>query len=325
MSRERARQEETVELLTRVASLYYVDNLTQSEIATRIGVSRIKVVRLLQKAREIGIVEIRIQNPASLNTSLETALIQRFGLQQVLLVSDQGSVVSQRQMIAQAAAAQLDRLVQSGDTIAVGMGRNVGSVPEAIHHVSRRDCLFITAIGGSPLVGQPINSADICRCLAECYGGSSECLYAPAYVESPQMRETFLSHEEVKQTLARACSARFALVGIGDAMSDSAVVRMGCLSDTDMNRLREAGAVGDILGYFFDIQGRPIAPGMSDRVIGLSGDDLRRIPSVIGIVAEAEKTTALLGALRTGILNTLVTSVGNAQRLLEMTPTTERN
>jgi DNA-binding transcriptional regulator LsrR (DeoR family) len=263
-------------------------------------------------------VEIRIQTPAALRTSLETALTRKFGLQQVLLVADQTSEAKQRELTAQVAARQLDILLQEGDRVAIGMGRNVGAVPYAVNAVAPRRCVFVTAIGGSPLVGQPINSADICRRLAERFGGASECLYAPAYVESAPLREHFLRHEEVQSVLQNARRARLALVGIGDAMNQSAVVRMGCFSEEDMARLRKAGAVGDILGYFFDIQGRPIGPGMSDRVISVSGDDLRAIPCVMAVVAESEKETALLGALRTGILNILVTSVGNARRLLEI-------
>jgi len=193
-----------IELITRIASLYYLDNLTQADISVRVGLSRIKVVRLLKRARELGIVEIRIQTLAVLRTALETALIRKFGLQQVLLVADQLSEVNQRELTAQVAAAQLNLLVQDGDRVAVGMGRNVGTVAGAVGAVAPRRCVFVTAIGGSPLVGQPVNSSDISRRLAERFGGDSACLYAPAYVESPQLRESFLNHEDVQSVLESA-------------------------------------------------------------------------------------------------------------------------
>lgn len=324
MPNDREDVDGSIELMTRVASLYYLDNLTQAEIADRVGISRIKAVRLLKRARALGIVEIRIQTPAALRTSLETELIQRFGLQQALLAADQPNEENQRELVAQMAAHQLERQVRDGVVVAVGMGRNVGAVPDAILKAAPRYCTFVTAIGGSPQVGQPVNSADICRRLVERFGGMSACLYAPAYAESRAVRESFLRHEEVRGVLAKAKSAHIALVGIGDAMPDSAVVQMGCFSAKDMTQLRAAGAVGDILGYFFDIEGSPVGPGMNDRVISLNGDALRAIPCVLGIVAESEKTTALLGALRTGILDVLVTTVGTARRLLEMdTPAEE--
>jgi DNA-binding transcriptional regulator LsrR (DeoR family) len=202
--------------------------------------------------------------------------------------------------------------------VAVGMGRNVGAVPDAAPGASSHDGVFLTAIGGSPQVGQPVHAADICRRLAERFGGRSECLYAPAYAASASVREAFLRHEEVRRVLERAGQAALALVGIGDARDDSAVVQMGCFSAEDMARMRQAGAVGDVLGHFFDLHGRPVGPGMRDRVIGLDAESLQRIPCVIGIAAERDKVTALLGALRTGILDVLATSVRNARRLLEM-------
>jgi DNA-binding transcriptional regulator LsrR (DeoR family) len=128
MLTDREEGEGNVELLTRVASLYYLDNLTQAEIADRIGLSRVKVVRLLKRARALGIVEIRIQTPPALRTSLETALVKRFGLQQALLAADQPNEDNQREMVAQMAASQLERQLHEGAVVAIGMGRNVAGL-----------------------------------------------------------------------------------------------------------------------------------------------------------------------------------------------------
>ena len=118
--------------------------------------------------------------------------------------------------------------------------------------------------------------------------------------------------------MERAGKADFALVGIGDARDDSAVVRMGCFSVEEMARLRQARAVGDILGYFFDVEGAPVADGMESRVVGLAVEDLRRIPCTLAMASEAGKATAILGALRTGIVDVLATSIANAQSVLAL-------
>src|SRR5581483_11725910 len=143
-------------------------------------------------------------------------------------------------------------------------------------------------------------------------------LYAPAYAESQQVRNSFMGHEAIRQTLDRARQADIALVGIGDARAESAVVRIGCVSSREMRQLRQAGAVGDIMGYFFDLQGRPVANGMGARVVGLGPQDLRAVPCVIGIASETEKARAILGALRTGLVKILATSVGNARAILAL-------
>jgi DNA-binding transcriptional regulator LsrR (DeoR family) len=111
-------------------------------------------------------------------------------------------------------------------------------------------------------------------------------------------------------------SATVAILGIGDARNDSAVVQMGCFSGSEMGQLRQAGAVGDMLGSFFDIDGSPVSRGMEGRVVGLSAVDLRAIPQVIAVVSEVDKDTAVLGALRTGIVDVLITTVAIAGSVL---------
>jgi len=305
-----------VELLTRVASLYYVEDQTQIEIAKNLGLSRPKVGRLLQKARDQGIVQIRIHAHPALSLQLEAELLKRFPLKATVLVGDQRDANTERALLARMVADYLTRSIKADDVVAVGMGRNVGAVPEQVAPGTPRGVTFISAMGGSPLVAPPINPNDICRRLAEAFGGKSEGMYAPAYAESKAVRDYFMSHEDIAQTLARARNAQIALVGIGDARDESAVVQMGCFSQSDMTHLRQAGAVGDILGHFFDIRGVPIQNGMANRTVGLSFDDLCRIPSVIGMASEPEKNLAILGALRSGMIDVLATSVKNARSLI---------
>ena len=307
-----------IELMTRVASLYYLEDSTQGEIADALGLSRPKVGRLLKRAREEGIVEITVHTHPSLSMRLEAELTRRFGLRQALLVSDQRDEETQRAQLARMVASFLTRSLHDGAVVAVGMGRNTGAVPDQVGTVPPRRCTFISAIGGSPLVGQPINPNDICRRLADRFGGASESLYAPAYAASRSVRDSFLSHGDIRQTLDRAAQADYALVGVGDARDDSAVVQMGCFSVEEMNHLRGAHAVGDILGFFFDVEGRPVADGMESRVVALGPEALRSIPSVIAMASEASKTTALLGALRTGIVDVLATSIADARAVLAL-------
>ncbi|BCX05956.1 MAG: DNA-binding protein [Candidatus Roseilinea sp.] len=307
-----------IELLTRVASMYYLDDATQQEIALALGLSRPKVGRLLKKAKEEGIVEITVRTHPALSMQLERALTERFGLRQAMLVSDQRDPDAQRAQVARMVANFLVRNLRDGHAVAVGMGRNVGAVPDHVIDAAPRKCTFISAMGGSPHVGQPINPNDICRRLAERFGGYAEVLYAPAYADSRAMRDSIMGHDDVRQSLDHARRADFALVGIGDARDDSAVVQMGCFTAREMRQMRHSGAVGDILGCFFNLDGTPVADNMLNRTVGLSPDDLRKIPCVIAVASETGKSMAILGALRSGIVNVLATSIGNARSVLEL-------
>lgn len=303
--------------MARAAILYYQEDATQAEIARMLGISRIKVCRLLRQAREQGIVEIRVLPPPSITRELEEALVARFDLRDALLSVDQPSVETSRRLIADRVADLLVRHAAPGSTVAVGMGRNTGAVGSALRAAPQRDVRFVAAIGGSPSAGS-IDAGETCRRLAAAFGGTAHALFAPAYADTPATRSAFLQHEEVSRTLAEAARAQVALVGIGDAENDSAVVGMGCFSAADMQRLRSAGAVGDILGSFFDIDGRPVAAGMQDRVISLTAQQLRAIPLVVGIAPEAGKSRAILGALKSGMVEVLATTMANAREVLRL-------
>src|SRR5580658_3861825 len=146
-----------VELMTRVASQYYLEGMTQEAVARSLRLSRPKVGRLLDRARRSGIVEITVNVHPDIALRVEAALASEFGLDQVLLVNDQTDDSGQRASVARAAAAFLKRQLRDGDMIALGMGRNVGAVPDFIGTPAPRAVTFVSAIGGSPLVDSDVN------------------------------------------------------------------------------------------------------------------------------------------------------------------------
>jgi DNA-binding transcriptional regulator LsrR (DeoR family) len=289
------------EELTRLATLYYVDGQTQEALSERFGISRATVGRMLKRAQELGIVEIRVQHHPTLTVDLERELMRRFGISRALLSVDHADVDKQRAILAGLVATWLDRNLSDGAIVAVGMGRNVSAVSEHAMSATRRGAIFVCAIGGSYR------------------GGESETLYAPAMVDDPALRAALLDNDTVRQTLDKARRADAALVGIGDMSEDSNMVRMGWFSAQEIAQAKRVGTVGDMMGYdFIDIHGQPAMTPIQGRVVGLNANDLRRIPNVIAIAAEASKVTAMLGALRTGTINTLATTASNAMAVLHL-------
>lgn len=301
-----------LDVLVRIATLYHMEDRTQEEIAAVMGISRVKVGRLLRRARAEGVVEIRVHAHPEVDVALESAIAQRHGLRAVVLVDGGPTEETARERVGAAAAAYLARLLRSGSTAAVGMGRNVGAVADHAPETNPRALRFISAIGGSAQIGPDVNAAEISRRLAARFGGVGDMLYAPAYADTPAQRDALLGHEDVRKTLANARAASVALVGVGDVGTESHVVRLGCVSESDMARLLSAGAVGDILGVFFDREGNTIEHGVQDRVIGLSEADLRAIPCLVAVASESSKGPAVLGALRSGLVDVLVatTAIG---------------
>ena len=306
------------ELLARIAHRSYVDGRTQAEIGQEFGLSRPKVQRLLERARTAGVVEIHIAAPAGLNLDLEARLMAAFGLADAIVSPHREDADAQRSAVARSAAKYLERRLADGDVVAVGHGRDTGEVPRFFRPASNLDVVFASAMGGSPRVDTPTNPNEICRALADKCGGRVESLYAPAYVESAEIRDRLLEQEAVASTLDIAARANIALIGIGGTDDACTMVRSGCLSLDAIARLRAQGAVGDVLGNYVDVHGALIAAPHSDRLIALSIDDLRRIPTVIAVASEPEKNLAILGALRAGIIAVLIVDEANATAVLDL-------
>lgn len=304
------------ELLARLAYRYYIDELTQAEIGREFTLSRPKVQRLLDRARRSGIVEIRIAQPPGLHLEIEAGLRSAFGLADAIVTAAHMDPQSQREAVARSAAQYLERRLLPGGVVAVGMGRNTGQVAAVFRPARRLDCTFVSAMGGSPSMDAPTNPNEICRALANGCGGRAESLYAPAYVASHVMRDQLRQQDAVSHTLQIAAGAAVALVGIGGADDDCTTIRSGCCTLEEMARLRANGAVGDILANYFDLSGRVISSDLYGRLIGLTLAELRDIETVVAVVSEREKAAAVLGALRTGVVDVLVVDETNAVEVL---------
>ncbi|WP_104401464.1 sugar-binding transcriptional regulator [Vibrio penaeicida] len=307
------------QLMTEIATLYYIESETQEAIASKFDISRMKVGRLLKRAHAEGIVDVRVKHhPAQLN-DIEQNLIEKFGIKRALIAPDYANPDIQRKEVAALVSDYFTSQLEEESVVAVGMGRNVAAVADNVFAEKQQSCTFVCAIGGSLKAGELINPDHICRRLASKFGGKSQSLYAPAFVQNMTLMEELLKNSTVKQTLDKARRADFALVGIGDMSEDSNMVRMGWFSPQEIAEARLNGTVGDMMGYdFIDIHGQESTTKMQGRVIGLQLDDLLRIPNVIAIASESTKAAGILGALRTGAIDTLATSYANALTVLSL-------
>lgn len=315
---------EEFELLARIAHRYYIDGRTQEEVAREFGLSRPKVQRLLDRARWTGVVDIHVEAPPWLHLDLEAAVRERFGLAEVIVSPARPDPLLQREEVARAAARYLERRIRDGDVVAISHGRDAGEVPRFFRPRGRRDCTFVSAMGGSPRADAPTNPNEIGRALAERSGGRAVSLFAPASVESVEMRNQLLAQDAIADPLRQAARATMALVGIGGVDDDCTMVRSGCFSVAEIRRLRDLGAVGDVLGNYVDAAGLPVASPESARLIGLEMDDLRHIETVVAVVSEPEKPPAILGILRAGVVDTLILDERNAHAVLELASESER-
>jgi DNA-binding transcriptional regulator LsrR (DeoR family) len=315
--------ESDTDLIMEVATLYYLHEMTQDDLSKRFKTSRSRISRLLKQAHETGVVEITVRPNPNVARDLEGEFKRRFGLSRLLCAADRPDVDTQRLDVASLVANYLDKVLIAGMVVAVGMGRNVSAITEASGTPLPRNVLFATAIGGSIHGGELVNADHIARRLAARFGGRSETLYAPALVADRDLRAALLIDESVKRTLDRARQADCALIGVGDLTEDSNMIRMGWLTPHEVAKARATGTIGDMMGNdFIDIKGRPSITIVQGRVIGLTIAELRPIPNVVVVASESTKTGIILAALRTGVVDTLATSLSNARAVLDLDDST---
>jgi DNA-binding transcriptional regulator LsrR (DeoR family) len=309
---------EITRLINTILTLYYMEGLTQTEIAKRLGFSTAKVNRLLLQAREQGYVTISIRTPFQQLFDLEDRLKAVFGLSDAIVipsVAESGS--SPLNSLGVAAADFLLAHLRDGDVLGIGGGTAVNALVQAITPARPYQVEVVPLIGA--VQGQITTDVNyLATHLAERLGGKAYQLHAPAFVESKEHCQSLQSMGPVKEILDIARRANIALVGVG--MMDPEVsrfVQFTALSAEDMKHIaNDCGGVGDINAFVFDIEGRPCAQKYADRVLGVSLPEIRNIPLRIGMAATAAKVLPLYGALRGGYLHALITDETAARGVL---------
>jgi len=311
-------------LLVKVAQLYYQQELTQSEISSRLRLSRQKVQRVLQDARDQGIVRISIWPVMGIYTALEQALEQRFGLREAVVVETKAyedhSLVTRE--IGAGAAEYLLRVIRPDDVVVISWGSSLLGMVDALWAIGGEvGATGVTVVQGLGGLGDPTNethAADLTRRLARVLGGQATLLPAPGVAGSAAAGRALAADPYVAAALRKGAAANLAFMGIGAPRRDSILMAQGTIVHwPELHALQQLGAVGDINLRYFDRDGLLVPSDLNDRVIGLSLDELRAIETVVGVAGGMAKLEAIRGAVRGGLLNTLITDHMTAQRLLE--------
>ena len=290
------------EQVARIAWFYYHDGLTQSEISDRLGLTRLKVSRLLEKGHQSGIIRVQINSRFEGCLEYETQLRRQFSLQHVRVIPGLADAdVGGRLGIG--AAHMLMSLLQPQQMLAIGFG-------EAIMNTLQRLSGFISSQQiGSYMTG-------IGQLNAAC---SVNIIPAPLRASSADIARTLKNENCVKDVLLAAQAADVAIVGIGavSQQDDATIIRSGYISQGEQLMIGRKGAVGDILGYFFDAKGDVVTNiKIHNELIGLPLSALKTIPVRVGVAGGENKAEAIAAAMKGGYINALVTDQDTAAAIL---------
>jgi lsr operon transcriptional repressor len=302
------------ELLLRVSWYYYKDELTQDEIARSLRISRPTVSRLLERARKVGLVSINLRSEHLDSLELSRLLRDRFGLAEALVVPDraEGTSTGNRlnARLAVGGAQYLATRLPAGAALGVGWGDTIAQVIAADEAVlSSRQVVTLTG-------GVDVYIPALARSRLDVADRAAGIIPAPIVASTAELATALSAEPTIRRVLESATRLSYAIVGIGTPSVDATLSRLGYMSEADAREISAQGAVGDILGQFFDIDGNVLDLELHRRRIGIELEDLRRIQTVIGVAGGQSKLDAILGVLRGRYVDVLVTDESTAADLL---------
>lgn len=314
-------------LIYKVCSLYYQDNMNQQEVGDYLGVSRSSVLRMLQKGREMGIVTIELHNPRFYDYGeMEKTLERAYGLKDVLIVEN--SVLDSRSEAASymfgTASDYLHSFFKEGDRIGVAMGNTLNNVVSTNKaYEKHRDLLFVALEGSISRItieGTDVQGNELARKFAEKFGGTYTQFLSPAVFSDEKVLEFFMQEKAVNYILDEFKRLNVVIVGIGvPDGTEHTLTKAGYMTGDERRTLVEHGAIGDMCLQFYDQNGNTDRYGFyNDRVAAMRLEDIRRIPSKIGIAGGQRKVEAVIGAIRGGYINILITDTECARKLIEL-------
>jgi DNA-binding transcriptional regulator LsrR (DeoR family) len=313
-------EQSTAALAAQVARMFFDRQLSKVEIASRLGISRFRIARLIDQALAQGLVRIEFRDVPVQDRDLSRTIEENWGLDLCAVTVDPGNDEPPVSSLARLAAAIVGELVGPRDVVGVAWGSTLAAVVREITPRHEPTITVVQLAGSSTMVDRDASPAEVTRLLAERLGGVLQPLLAPAYVESTELRDALLREPEIRQTYERLSSLSMAIVGIGALPKDgfggrSSLFQSGVLSDEELQAIKAVGAVGDLILYTFDAQGRFVPESIAEHAIAIPIDQLRRVPQVIAVAGGAEKAEAIRGALSTGIINMLITDQAAARLL----------
>ena len=303
------------DLRVRAAWLYYVEDMTQEQIARFMNISRAKVIRLLASARDNGIVRIRIEDRASEQIALERQLVAAFGLADAVVVPAPADEADITTVVGHAAGTYLTDQIKDGMSVGVGWGATLHMSLKALGGQPCQRLSVVSLLGGMTH-SRAVNPSAVARRIADAFGADCYQLTAPVMVADESVRAALWSEPGLRELLERARRVDLALVSVGDVSEEATLFRQGLLPRPALASLQAAGAVGDVLCHFIDADGKVVDHPVNRRVVAVDLDDLRRVPRIVVAAGGRRKVAAIRAALKGTGAGVLITEEGAARGLL---------
>lgn len=304
-------------LAVRAAWLHYAGGFTQSEVAKRLGVPSVKAHRLIARAVADGVVKVTIDGDIVECVELETKLAARFGLQYCEVAPDLGEEGFEFRALGHAGAGFLRREVESGNHKLIGLGHG-RTLSSAVHHMPRvnaKEVRFVSLLGGLTR-HYAANPYDVMHRIAEKTGMQAYVMPVPFFANTREDRDVLLAQRGVREVFDLANNAELKLVGLGTVDVDAQLVLSGMVEPREIREIAAMGGVGEILGHFFDADGRILETTLTARTLAASLPHSKK-EKLVALSGGLPKVHAIRAVLNSRCLYGLITDERTARALLQ--------
>jgi deoxyribonucleoside regulator len=305
-----------INLMIETARLYYEHHFSQQQIATKLGISRPGISRLLRKARETGIVKIEIIDPESKGTALEAKLKDKYKLRDVIIVpneNEDGAIIKQR--LGKSAITYLDRLIKDNMILGVSWGTTMLQVAQ---HIQARPTLGVTIVqlnGGVTRAEYDTHASEVAQKMGEKYRAVPFLLPLPAIVDNINVKNAILSDKNIAHTLNLGKQAEVIIFTIGKFDYESVLVKANYFEQNEVDTLIKNGAIADVCSRIIDNNGNICSDKLNNRTIGIDLDEIKNKKYSIAVAGGKDKVNAIKAALKGKLFNVLITDEYVASQL----------
>jgi len=306
---------EDKDLMIRAAWLYFIEKLTQREIGEILGVSRVKVTRLISKGWEENEIHVEITHSMTKCLELEKKLIQKFNLKNAVVVPLPYSLEKLKVFLGKGAAQFLDQTIKDGQILTVAWGTTLSQTAKQVK-IRNLANLKVFPVSGAICPQSKGNPYEVIGILEERLGAQTHYIPAPALADSVQSKNVIISQKDIFNTLKMAKKADIILVGVGSVNFETTLVKAGLLKKEEIQHLQSLGAKAEIIAHFINENGEIVDKDYSERVIGLNLSDLKNSKCTVCVAGGREKIDAIRVVLNNHLAKIIVTDERTAKNLV---------
>lgn len=294
-------------LMIKIAWYYYMENMTQQAIADQLNITRMRVIKLLEKARQTGVVQFRISSSLDARRDLETKLMEKYHLRDCYTVPTNPNETGKNDTIARAASIYIANHVRENSYINFGYGDTTSKTIEYLARNLETAVSFVSLTGG---VGYYLPKSE-----SNIFNAKLYLIPSPIIMSSAQMADAIRKESSVQEVTDMIRLASMTVVGIGGMDDAATIVKSSILNPSDFRLLAMKGAVGDVICHFIDKNGGLVDTEVDSRLVSVPLNTLKELENVIGVAAGKHKIPAIHAALTGGYMDILITDEETAAQL----------